>query len=310
MDILNKIAELEYKKGRAKYLKQVIPKIGIIEEYEDHITCYVKQKLLEKNSKKVFYELHCDGMNTADDKSRELVDYFKLNKPIYYIFDGIHFNTVVNIASSFSNIIFRNCTFNNGIRIFFADTITLEDNKYNCWTNFKDYGNAFLWGKVKNLEIKNENFINQYEFKQYGENNFGINIKVDNLKIDNSTICTKSYGQINIKAKATKIWKTNISASEIYLDSDSIAFGSSLLTSENGIIIENKNCEFDTEAGFYNVDSPYVVYNGTEIITNSEFFKDKERLALVKVLTRVINKCNQNTFVKSTSVKEKTKKLS
>lgn len=309
MDILNRNAELEYKKARAKYLKQVIPKIGIIEEYEDHITCYVKQELLEKNSKKVFYELHCDGMNTAYDKSRELVDYFKLNKPIYYIFDGIHFDTVVNIAACFSNIIFRNCTFNTGIRIFFADTITLEDNKYNCWTNFKDYGNAFLWGKVKNLEIKNENFINQYEFKEYGENNFGINIEVDNLKIDNSTICAKSHGQININAKATKIWKTNISAPEIYLDSDSIAFGRSLLTSENGIIIENKNCECDTEAGFYNVDSPYVVYNGIEIITNSEFFKDEElkekRLAFVKVLTRVINKCNQNTLVKSAIVKEK-----
>lgn len=308
MDILNKIEELEYERARTKYLRQVIPRIGTIEESENCIICYVKQELLEKNSKKAFYELHCNGMNTVYDRSRELVDYFKLNKPVYYIFDGIYFDTVVNIASTFSNIIFRNCTFNNGIRIFFADTITLEGNKYNCWTNFKDYGNAFLWGKIKNLEIKNENFINQYELKEYGENNFGINIEVDNLKIDNSTICAESQGQINVKAKETNVLNSNISAPEIYLDSDSIAFGRSLLKAENGIIIENKNCECDTEVGFYNVDSPYVVYNGTEIITDYEDFKDKEvkekRLALVKVLTNVINKCNQNTLVKSASVEE------
>ncbi len=308
MDISKKMEELKYERARVKYLRQVISRIGTIKESEDCITCYVKQELLEKNSKKVFYELHCYGMNTVYDKSRALVDYFKLNKPVYYIFDGIYFDTVVNIASTFSTIIFRNCTFNNGIRIFFANTIILEDNKYNCWTNFKCYGNAFLWGKVKNLEIKNENFINQYELKKYVETNFGINIEVDNLKIDNSTVCADNHGQINIKAKETKIWKTNISATEIYLDSDSIAFGRSLLKAENGIIIENKNCECDTEVGFYNVDSPYTIYNSTEIITNYVAFKDEElkekRLTLVKVLINVVNKCNQNALVKSTSMRK------
>lgn len=308
MDIPKKMEELKYERARVKYLRQVISRIGTIEESEDCIICYVKQELLEKNSKKAFYELHCNGMNTVYDKSRALVDYFKLNKPVYYIFDGIHFDTVVNIASTFSNIIFRNCTFNTGIRIFFADTITLEDNKYNCWTNIKDYGNAFLWGKIKNLEIKNENFINQLELKKYGQNNFGINIEVDNLKIDNSTICAKSYGQINVKAKKTNVLNSNISAPEIYLDSDSIVFGRSLLKAENGIIIENKNCDCDIEVGFYNVDSPYTIYNGTEIVTDYESFKEKKikekRLALVNVLTNVINKCNQNTLVKSASVKK------
>lgn len=309
MTILNKIEELKYERARAKYLRKIIPRIGTIEESEDCIICYVKQELLEKTQKKAFYELHCNGMNTVFDKSRKLIDYFKLNKSVYYIFDGIHFDTVVNIASRFSNIIFRNCTFNTGIRIFFADTITLENNKYNCWTDFKDYGNTFLWGKVENLEIKNENFINQYELKKYGENNFGINIEVDNLKIDNSTICAESHGQINVKAKEINVLNSNISAPEIYLDSDSIAFGKSLLKAENGVIIENKNCECDTEVGFYNVDSPYIIYNGTEIITDYGAFKDAElkekRLALVKVLTNVVNKCNQNTLIKSAVVREK-----
>lgn len=309
MDILNKIEKLKYERARAKYLKQVISRIGTIEESEGCIICYVKQDLLEKNAKRVFYELNCDGMNTVYDKSRKLVDYFKLNKPVYYIFDGIHFDTVVNIASTFSNIIFRNCTFNTGIRIFFADNITLEDNKYNCCANFKEYGygNAFLHGEIKNLVIKNDQFVNSLN-SQYLDNIFGINVRVDKINIENSTICAESHGQINIKAKETNIWNSKISAPEIYLDSDSITFGKSLLKAENGVIIENKNCECDTEVGFYNVESPYTIYNGTEIITDYENFKDKEvkeeRLTPVKVLTNVINKCNQNALVKSVSVRE------
>lgn len=149
MNILNKIERLKYERARTKFLTQITQNIGTIEEREDSIICYVKQDLLEKNSKRVFYELHCYGMNTVYDKSRELVNYYKLNKPVYYIFDGICFDTVVNIASSFSNIIFKNCTFNLGIRIFFADTIILENNKYNSWTNFKELVMHFYGEKLK-----------------------------------------------------------------------------------------------------------------------------------------------------------------
>ncbi len=298
MDISKKIERLKYERDRTKFLKRIIPRIGTIEELEDCIICYASQKLLEKNAKRAYYELRCNGMNTVYDKSRELVDYFKLNKPVYYIFDGICFDTVVNLSSIFSNIIFRNCTFNIGIQIPFADTITLENNRYICWTDFKECGNAFLRGKVKNLEIKNENFINQYELKKYGENNFGINIEVDNLKIENSTICAENHGQINIKSKKTIIWKSKISAPEIYLDSDSIVFDNSLLKA-TGIIIENKNCDCDTEVGFYNTDSPYVVYNGTEITTNIEFFNDEELKEKSKMLTSITDKCSQVPLVKS-----------
>lgn len=305
MNIVNNIEKLKYKRSRVKYLCQVIQKIGIIEEREDCIICNVQQKLLENNAKNIFYELHCHGMNTVYDKSRALVDYFGLNKPVYYIFEGIYFDTVVNISSSFSNIIFKNCTFNMGIRIFFADNITLENNRYNCWTNFKEYGNAFLWGKIKNLEMKNENFLNQFELKKYGENNFGLNIEVDKLNIEYSTICAENNGQVNIKAKETRLWESTICAPEIYLDSDRIVFCGSLFNAKNGIIIEEKEDSCDTEVGFYYTKSPYTIYNGREIITDYEVFNEKElkekRLALVNTLTNVVNKCKQKNLVKSAS---------
>lgn len=306
VDILNKIEELKCKRTRAKFLKQVISNIGTIEEKEDCIICYVKQELLEKNGKRVFYELHCNGMNTIYDKSRELVDYFKLNKPVYYIFDGINFDTVVNISSLFANIIFKNCTFNIGIRCLFANSITFKNNKYNCWTEFKDYGNAFLYGKINNLRIEHEQFINNPEFHNF-DNNFGINVETNKISIVCSNIQAGNNGQINVKANETVLQYSKMIAPEIYLDSDSIFFGKSLLKAENGIIIENKNCECNTEVGFYNVDSPYTVYNGAEITTDYDD-KNKElkenRLKLVKTLKNVINKCNQSTLVKSASEKK------
>ena len=321
MEMLDKFKELEYKIARKKYLAQVIQKIGIIEETNYSIICHVTQELLEKNGKRVFYELQCSGMNTVYENSRKLVDYFQLNKPVYYIFDGICFDSVVNISSLFSNIIFRNCTFNTGIRILFADNITFENNKYNCWTNFKDYGNSFFFFFVKKLTIKNDQFINSYDL-EYLNNNFGFNIEVDTLDIDSSTICAESCGEINIKAKKTNIWNSNIKAPFIYFDSDSITldrglletkegeiiYGNSLLKAENGIIIENKDSNFCININSNRLVSPCTIYNGVELITNQEGFKDEElkkkRLALVNTLTNVINKCNQNTLIKSASINE------
>lgn len=321
METLNKIETLKYKKARKKYLEQIIQRIGSIEETDHSVICHVKQEMLEKNGKRVFYELNCEGFNTANDASKKLVEYFGLNKTVYYIFDGITFDCVVNIACLFSNIIFKNCTFNTGIRCFFADNIILENNKYNCWTEFKDYGNAFLYGKIRNLTIKNEQFINNSDFRNF-KNNFGINIDVDELNIENSTICAGNRGQINVKAKKTSIWNLSISAPEIYLDSDNleidkyhletkdgnIIHGKSLLKAEKGIIIENKNCNADIKINLDKIESTYVIYNGNELIPNYGIYEDEKlkekRLVLVNVLTNVIMKCNKNTLVKSVSLKK------
>lgn len=304
MDILNKIDELKYKKARTKYLQQVISRIGTIEEKEDCIICYVKQELLEKNGKRVFYELQCNGMNTVYDKSKKIVEYFKLNKPVYYIFDGITFDTVVNISSLFANITFKNCTFNMGIRCFFADSITFENNKYNCWTEFKDYGNAFLYGKINNLRFEHEQFVNNSEFHSF-DNNFGINVETNKITIICSNIQAGNNGQINIKANETILQYSKMIAPEIYLDSNNAFLNESFLEAK-GVIIESKNYKcHTTTTDFCSIRSPYTVYNGTEITTDHNENKElkENRLKLVKTLKNVINKCNQSTLVKSASEK-------
>lgn len=280
-------------------------RIGTIEEKEDCIICYVEQQLLEKNGKRVFYELQCNGMNTAYDKSKKLVEYFNLNKPVYYIFDGIIFDTVVNISSLFANIIFKNCTFNMSIRCFFADNITFENNKYNCWTEFKDYGNAFLYGKINNLRIEHEQFVNNSEFHNF-DNNFGINVETNKIVMVCSDIQAGNNGQINIKANETVLQYSKIIAPEIYLDSNNIFLNESFLKAK-GVIIESKNYEcYTSTTDFCFIRSPYTVYNGAEITTDQDENKElkENRLKLIKTLKHVTNKCNQNTLVKSASVKK------
>lgn len=304
MTIIN---NLMYEKSRTKYLKKKLSKIGPIEEFDDCIICYVKPKMLEKNSKKVVYNLNCNGMNTIYEKERKLVNYYKLNKPIYYIFDSLNFDTIINISSLFSTLIFRNCTFNDEIRISWAENIVLENNIYNCCSNRKDYGNDFFSGTIKNLIIKNEQFINSFSSK-YNDNNFGININAERIIIHNSDICSENHGQFNVKCKEIDISSSKISAPEIYLDADSIKFSKSLLKTEKGIIIENKKCDYNKSLDSYYIISPYTVYNGEEIITNYNKFKNEElkeqRLTLVKELSNVLNKTNQNSLVKFASIKK------
>lgn len=127
----DKLEKALYKYRRQKFLKNTITNIGEIEEEENSITCIVKQEKLDSNKEycNIFYSLNLYGMNTHYEKSRQLVDYYKLNKPVHYFFNGIHFNKPINIFSLFCNITFINCTFENTpIQIFTAEEITFSKN--------------------------------------------------------------------------------------------------------------------------------------------------------------------------------------
>ena len=127
--IKKKLRKLFIKCYRKSFINRFIPKIGTIVEEEDKITCYVTQKLLNKNSKEVFYKLNCRGFDPIGEDFQKIVKNLKLNKTVYYIFDGINFDTAVQIASTSCNIIFRNCTFHSlGIGIMWADNIIFENN--------------------------------------------------------------------------------------------------------------------------------------------------------------------------------------
>ncbi len=276
MDFLENISrkskEYIYKLGRRKFIHDTIASIGRIIEDDHCITCLVQQNLLYRNAKPNIYQLNLFGMNNKNEEIKKIIEYYNLNKPVHYIFDGIHFDRPINIFSFFCDITFINCKFTNSyFNISHADKITFAGNQfYDGISVIKK--EAFLrtvsTSKVGELNFKNENFINKSKSKEYGEN-FGLDIVADKVNIMNSTITAyEKKGEINIFTKEIEIRNSTVCAPEIYLDSDEIIYEKSLFKANKGIIIENKNNNCDTEVGFYNMISPYIVYNGTEIIWN------------------------------------------
>lgn len=125
-----KIQQYEYNKERKTFINRWITNIGTIQEEEDKIICYANQELLEKYKRRKSYAISCYGIPTQE-RVKQKVEYYQLDKPVYYIFDGIQFD-FISFSSAFNSImVFRNCTFNNKIRFIQADKVVLENNTYN-----------------------------------------------------------------------------------------------------------------------------------------------------------------------------------
>lgn len=248
------------------------------------------------------YTISCYGI-PMHEKVKQKVEYYQLDKPVYYIFDGIQFD-FISFSSIFNCIlVFKSCSFNNKLNFICADKVVLENNTYNSWINKYNRDGSFLRGEIKELILQNDNLINH--FKDVDNNqDFGIDIITDRLTIMNFTIAALNEGQIYIKAKEANFMDSTLEAPEMYLDLDNIAYANSLLKSSQGIMIENKSWNCDLDMGFYNVDSPYVVYNGIEIVNkeNEQQKQNKDNLVearktLVSFFNNLQNKCNQKVVM-------------
>lgn len=285
-----------YNMARQDYLERVVGKLGKIVEEDNKITVYATQRLVEKNGKKTFYELSCHGMNTHYEESRKIVEKYKLNKPVYFVFNGIVFDVFVRLSSHFSNVIFKNCTFNNGLQVFHGANVTLENNKYINWTDFYGYGDSFLYGDFDELTIKNDEFVNSDDLKQYGKTKFGINVSADKVNIISSNIFAESQGQINISSKEIFLVNSTIAGPEVYLDSESIKSSDTILKSDNWIMIDNKNGDFTGD-----VQAPTIVYNGVDLNVSKEVVSVNEddvnlkraRYELLQKLRNLRDYCKQ-----------------
>lgn len=287
-----KIEKVLYNYRRQKFLKNTIANIGEIVEEEDSITCIVKQEKLDSNKKycNIFYELNLYGMITHYEKSKQLVDYYKLNKPVHYFFDGIHFNKPINIFSLFCNITFINCTFENApIQILSAEEITFSKNTYyDCISAVRN--SAFLrtisGTTIGKLYFVKENFKNEWDKKNY-ENKFEINIVAEEIHIYKSTIATdETKGNLSLKAKDIDIVKSTLESSEIYFDTDHIDVTKSNLIATKGLIAGNKENNSNIEICLDDVYSPYVLFNNIEWVnfenSNTSFFHDYPELLIKK----------------------------
>lgn len=282
VSILKKSVIYEYR--RKRFIKDAIANIGEIIEKENSITCIVKQDLLDKVATPNSYELYLFGISSIFNASKKSIDYYKLDKPVHYIFDGITFYVPIQIFSHFCDITFINCTFSHSyFKIFHADKITFAGNKFHDGFSTLNDG-AFLRttpsGKIGKLYFKNEHFINEYLLKEYGENNFGININADEVHISHSTIITDDKnGQFNIKGKNIKIEESIMNSPKTYIDAIEIDMDrKSKLKSEKGIIIGNDDSNCNIDICIDDIYSPYIVLNDVEWVNykngNTSFYHD------------------------------------
>ena len=300
-----------YNIARKAYLKKSICNIGRIVEEDDKIICYVDQKSLDKyKGNYPIYKLMLHGMNQVTHGIKETIENFGLNKPVYYIFDGIEFKNALEFSFSWANVIFRNCTFNKNIGIIWGEEILFENNKYSDHCSCYFYGDCFLSvDRIKKITFINEQFINSYELKRYGNpTQFGMKIDSQIVEFINSKIDAEYPATIKIKSKETKIENSVLSANEIYVDSESIEFTDSSITAQNGVMIENANCDF-----IGNIDAPIVFYNGADLASknnksNKVAQEEKKlktlRLLLVGKLQIINNSCKEKNDKKIRSMQE------
>lgn len=312
VDKLNKRVRIVlYNRARKVYLKKSICNIGRIVEKDDKIICYVEQKLLDSyKGNYPIYKLMLQGMNQVTDGIKETVENFRLNKPVYYIFDGIEFKRALEFSSRWAHVIFRNCTFNKNIGIIWGEEVLFENNKYSDHCSNYFYGDCFLSvDRAKKITFINEQFINSYELKCYVEpTKFGMKIDSQVVEFINSKIYAEYPATVRIKAKKTRIENSLFNANEVYIDSESIEFTDSSMGAENGVMIENKNCDF-----IGNIDAPIIFYNGNLLANkNNESVKvDEEekrlkslRVLLVEKLQILNNYCKEQNNKKITSIEE------
>lgn len=307
-NLKKEIKDLYYNLKRNRFLNKLNNISGKILVESDKVIFYIDDCTLKKQTE------NCDQYNlelynlpqtnsTIENKYEQLFYYYKLNKPFYYIFDGINFNKKVTLhVTECATVIFKNCTFKEPIEINKCDKVTFENNQYYChgsYTPIKE--KFFLTGqKINKIKFINEKFINK-DKSPHPTPQFGINLIVNNVEINNTLIDTdrtivvdnrvyisdRSSG-ISIKAKNISIINSSFNCPNIYLESENINNNDSNLTANNGIVIENKNANMLLD----NIETPYLLYNREEVIRKT---KAKPYILLKKLPIKRNSKNFQNT---------------
>lgn len=249
--------------------------IGDYKIQDDKVICYVDNKLLKKYMEKNHYKLELCGSYTMEEKLKKICDDCGILKPIYYIIDGMEFASYVYIFSvRDAHIIFKNCTFKNAIKIYFANDIIFENNKYEYPYPSKDYAFLTSNGPTYNIKFINDNFINSNKKHPV---KFGMEIKANNVEISDTNISGDDNSLVQIECDNLVIGNSNINCDEIVISSKKINFYDASTNANKGFIM--------------NKDTMYIDFD-------QENRKEKElensRINLINSLRNLRDKCNQD----------------
>ena len=259
--------------------------LGKVVEEDDKITCYVKKNKCKKE--KYNYTIACFGITK---KNQSLAEKYDLNKPIYYIIDGITFDKdQVNIFG-YNNceVIIKNCTFDMGLHIRINGKCTLQNTFIRELQTLSINANELL---IKNMDIRNHLKLACFKLQIILRANEKIEINNSYIgKIEENT-------KISITApKQIEIYNSKISGDIIEFESDKIISG------KKSAIEATEKVNLKTNE-FYqiNITSPSIDYNGNTIDTENKSVilkrtKDVlkiKRFELINLLKKIKNQCEE-----------------
>lgn len=254
--------------ARQSIIESSIVKIGSIIESDDKFICKVEQEKV-RWIPRILTGWH---KNISD----EVLEINGLNKPIYYVFDGIEFEKALRISlkDNRANLIFRNCTFKDGIYLEDCGDVEFENNTYDYNNDLPIHyfiENCFLCIKrIGKLTFKNDNYTTcpdtdriKYLRTANASHSFGINITAaKEVEFINTRV--ETYFPVAINADTIRLKNSILDGTEFGLSAKTIENKDSTIKATEGVIIDNQECDF-----VGTIDSPLVFYNGEDVTNYS-----------------------------------------
>lgn len=290
---------------KRRTLRIVTNGMGKVEITDDKIVCYVNNDILRRKYEKNKSEMVFYGVDSFEPS---LLHTYSIDKPVYYIIENMKFDHGLKfLARNNTCIVFRNCIFERFVNIPWADQVIFENNLYH--DRFPIYypdKKCFFTVSLKNLTFINDHFTNSCV--DHHPTRFGIKADVWNLNVDHSQF-GDDVGEIDIKTKKMNMKNSSFDCYNMIIQSNILNICNSNIKAKEGIIIENKNYDFN---GF--VDSPLVIYNGVSFInSNSSIISlDQDVVSLQRSREKVLDQwkmlrdcCNQISFQRIHDYQEK-----
>jgi len=258
---MNKLKEIICNSRRKRILRNILDFSGKIGIEDDRVVGLVSKLSLNYTYKRGDAYGMCLCGYDSKKLSLEDREYFS-NRPIYYVFENITFDKGITVETFFdANVIFRNCTFNDYVRLDGVSNVVFENNKYMS-SNSED--KIFFRGYGNKIKFIDDNFVNSKEDSE----KINMNINFENVEIVNSNVEVKD-GDVSIKTKELLLDNTIIECSSMNLECANVIYqNSSVIDAKKRIVVNNKNNTFD----FGSADAPVMINNGSLV-------KEKEKVS-------------------------------
>jgi len=224
----------------------IISDIGKCDICNDKIVCIVDENKIKKDSFNSWnYKLVLNGISKKfRENNKKVLKKCGLDKKIIYIIENINFDKRVYIDSYDSEIIFKNCSFVDGIHIINADNIIFENNTYVLKDNKNRFGIATRDVEdVKCIKFVNDNIFVTREEESNDEILMNLDLFSKKVEIINTKVTKNS--SVLVDTKELVISESTINSDELYITAEVIESHNSVANIKEGIIAENSDTYVD-----------------------------------------------------------------